>query len=187
MIFSFVSMTSMSCFSGSICVFTASPLEVLTEVVGRKPPPLRTTCDMSSPTPWMDLITLLPETRAHKYKHQQTCRSIPSLSSPQPFNLCCLLCPACWKSRWRWHGRNPGFQAGSWSVSTGLWSCRNQNKSGSWPNSPPVQEKKNTILGRFAYFTVEKIIFFMVILTSNVSLFFSLFPKDKFGLSTFLR
>lgn len=60
MILSLVSMTRMSCFSGSVWVLTWSPLGGLMGLVGRKPPPLRTTWVISSPTPWMERITLLP-------------------------------------------------------------------------------------------------------------------------------
>lgn len=51
-IFSLVSMTKMSCFSGSVWVLTVSLLVLLlVDVMGRKPPPLKTTWDISSPTP----------------------------------------------------------------------------------------------------------------------------------------
>lgn len=59
MIFSLVSMTMMSSFSGSAC-FTLPSGAAAMGVTGKKPPPRSTTCVISSPTPWMDRITLLP-------------------------------------------------------------------------------------------------------------------------------
>ena len=59
MIFSLVSITMMSSFSGSAC-FTLPSGAVAVGVMGRKPPPRSTTWVISSPTPWMDRITLLP-------------------------------------------------------------------------------------------------------------------------------
>lgn len=95
MILSLVSMTNMSCFSGSVWVLTASPLGALVEDGGRKPPPLSTTWDISSPTPWIDLITLLPGSIDTHAKHTNelhihgipvlilpACVPLPLLSSP---------------------------------------------------------------------------------------------------------
>lgn len=59
MIFNLVSMTMISSFSGSAC-FTFPSGAAAIGVMGKKPPPRSTTWVMSSPTPWIDLITLLP-------------------------------------------------------------------------------------------------------------------------------
>lgn len=62
MILSLVSMTRMSSFSGSLCLTFPSGAAA-SGVMGRNPPPLSTTWVISSPTPWIDLITLLPSER----------------------------------------------------------------------------------------------------------------------------
>ena len=70
MIFSLVSMTMMSSFSGSAC-FTLPSGAVAVGVMGRKPPPRSTTWVISSPTPWMDRITLLPRKGQDRPRSQQ--------------------------------------------------------------------------------------------------------------------
>lgn len=66
MILSLVSITMMSSLSGSVWVLTTPSSGWWVGVTGRKPPPLRTTWVISSPTPWIDFITLLPvDTHTH--------------------------------------------------------------------------------------------------------------------------
>ena len=71
MIFSLVSITKMSSFSGSAC-FTLPSGAVAVGVMGRKPPPRSTTWVISSPTPWMDRITLLPRKGQDRPRSRQT-------------------------------------------------------------------------------------------------------------------
>lgn len=95
MIFSLVSMTMMSSLSGSVWVLTTPPCGWWVGVVGSSPPPRSTTWVISSPTPWIDFITLLPAkiTNGDKALASPDCTGLWNRLSLYPCSL--LLSPSC--------------------------------------------------------------------------------------------